>query len=170
MDNNSPREDMENISPPKPVFVKGAAKATTEKDVIDLFETIFVSKSIAGAAAAFKKECSGGDAYKNNCAHYLSNAFIKVGYGELLPNNDCVNARCSTDAKRPIRARDMKCWFEHMATEKRSSIPKNEGFWAVFQLDESAYWGGHVVIIDTDKNKFYGTDNFPSWEQFAFKW
>jgi hypothetical protein len=82
---------------------------------------------------------------------------------QLMAPADCINARCGTAAKRPIRARDMWCWFKQMATEKRSSRPKKEGFWAIFQLDESAYWGGHVIIFDSDKNVFYGTADYPNW-------
>jgi len=41
---------------------------------------------------------------------------------------------------------------------------------AVFQLDESVYWGGHVLIIDTDTGKYYGTASYPKWKQYCYKW
>jgi hypothetical protein len=128
------------------------------------------ANSGAGAAALFNDTCSGGDSYDNNCAHYLSDAFIRAGYDDLKPPAPCINARCGTVSKRPVRARDLRCWFESKAAETRTTLPSKEGFWAVFQLNESQYWGGHVVIIDTDKNGAYGTANYPNWDQFCFKW
>lgn len=156
--------------PPPPKPRKYDPKPATAKDIQQLLAATALAKSIAGAAAQYSGSCSGGDKYENNCAHYLSDAFIRAGYTELLPPNDCVNARCNTTAKRVIRAKDMWCWFKSLATESRTSLPKKEGFWAVFQLKESEYCCGHVVIIDTDTNKYYGTGNYPHWDQYAYKW
>ena len=49
---------------------------------------------------------------------------------------------------------------------------RNTGFWAVFELDESVYWGGHVCIIDTETWKVYGTGMhaFWDWEQHCHPW
>lgn len=108
--------------------------------------------------------------YANNCAHFLSNAFIQAGFAGLGSSHGCINARCSTSARRPIRAREMRCWFEAMAITTGGAVQKNTGFWAVFQLDESAYWGGHAVIIDSDSWKYYGTGWYSAWDQQSYKW
>jgi len=163
------KSKMESISPPAPPL-PGPDDPKPAALVPEHVSSVVVVKSIAGAASIYNRGCVGGDAYDNNCAHFLSDAFIRAGYLELNPPSDCVNARCSTSAKRPIRARDMWCWFQSIATDQRNKLPKNEGYWAVFQLDESQYWGGHVVIIDTDSNLYYGTGNYPSWTQYCYKW
>src|SRR5262249_48840891 len=36
-------------------------------------------RTIAAAAAAYTGRCVGGDHYDNNCAHFLSDAFIRAG-------------------------------------------------------------------------------------------
>jgi hypothetical protein len=126
--------------------------------------------TIQGAANVFMRECQGGDEYRNNCAHFLSNAFISAGFSELRKANACVHARCETSAKRPIRARDIWCWFKKKATARGSRVERDTGFWAVFQLDESQYWGGHVVIIDTATWKYYGTGWYDDWQQHSYKW
>lgn len=163
-------EAMEHIAPPPPSpSGPDDPRLATDDDVAGLARHLD-SKSIAGAAALFKKECVGADSYQNNCAHYLSDAFLRAGYDELKSPAPCVNARCGSTAKRPVRARDMWCWFQAMATETSQKLPSGKGFWAVFQLDEAAYWGGHVVIVDTDANVAYGTDNFPTWTQHCYKW
>ncbi|MFN0193791.1 MAG: hypothetical protein ACKVP5_17765 [Aestuariivirga sp.] len=164
---------MEELAPPPPPKPgKDDPKQATQANIDALISTLTVAKSIAGAAATYAGSCAGGDSYNNNCAHYLSDAFIRAGYTELNPPNDCIDSdgRCGTSAKRPIRARNMWCWFKEMATKSATTLPKNDGFWAVFQLDETAYWGGHVVIIDTDNNVSYGTGNYPDWDQYAYKW
>lgn len=135
-------------------------------------ETAEATKSIAGAAMLFHSSCAGGDnqTYKNNCAHFLSDAFFRAGYEELASPNTCITARCGTEAARPIRARDMWCWFQKMATRRQIGMPKNEGFWAVFQLDEQQYWGGHVLIVDTNTGTYFGTGCYPDWDQYAYQW
>lgn len=162
--------DMENVAPPKVEHKNGDPEKAAPNDCKNL--GVEIVRSIAGAAAAYNDKCTGGDDFPNDCAHFLSDAFIRAGYNEIANDHSCVEsgARCYTSAKRPIRARNMWCWFKRMATESRTSLPTNEGFWAVFQLDESAYWGGHVVIIDTNNNKYYGTGNFSNWDQYAYKW
>lgn len=161
---------MENELPPEYPAREGDPSAAISDDIKELSKLVTNRKSIAGAASLYNGRCKAGDAYANNCAHFLSNAFIAAGYEELLPPNECVNARCNTNAKRVIRARDMWCWFKAMAVESTNNIPNNSGFWAVFQLDETEYWGGHVVIIDSNNNKYYGTGNYSSWKQYAYKW
>lgn len=157
-------------APPSPKPRKNDPTPASPSDIVELFNLAPSSKSIAGAAAQYVGSCAGGDAYRNNCAHYLSDAFIRAGYTDLLPPNDCVNARCSTESRRVIRAKDMWCWFQSMAKESRGTLPTKEGYWAVFQLKETEYCCGHVVIIDTDNNKYFGTGNYPHWDQYAYKW
>lgn len=160
---------MEDVEPPPPPFRKADDPQPAAAAHIAQLE-VAVAKSIPGAAALYSGDCQGGDRYKNNCAHFLSDAFIRAGYSELAPPAACIEARCSTSARRPIRARNMWCWFKGMATESRTTLPRNEGLWAVFQLDESQYWGGHVLIIDTTNNVYYGTANYPNWDQYFYRW
>ncbi|MFL9897897.1 hypothetical protein PQR71_06945 [Paraburkholderia fungorum] len=161
--------EMEDHAPPSPPPLRPRdPQPATAANVKAL--DVPVTKSIAGTASLFTKACVGGDSYENNCAHFLSDAFIRAGYSELDPPSDCIHARCSTSAKRPIRARDMWCWFKSMASQSRTTLPHKEGLWAIFQLDEKQYWGGHVVIVDTDSNVYYGTANYPNWDQYCYKW
>jgi hypothetical protein len=165
------QEEMEEVAPPPPPQPgPGDAVPATEEDAAALRDPHRPPKTIAGAASIFRKACDGGDSYENNCAHYLSDAFLRAGFAELQAPAPCVTARCGTAAKRPVRARDMWCWFKSMATHTRDTLPKNEGMWTVFQLDEAAYWGGHVIIFDSDRNVYYGTAHYPSWKQHCFKW
>ncbi len=162
---------MEWLRPPMspPPKKTDSIKATVE-DIAALVRIHGLTKSIAGAASKYTGSCEGGDDYPNDCAHFLSDAFIRAGYTELLPPNDCINARCGTSSKRVIRARDMWCWFQKMATRTSRSLPSKDGFWAVFQLKEDVYWGGHVVIVDTDTGRHFGTGNYPNWDQYAYQW
>lgn len=175
MSNHKNREyqAMELFAPPQPMRFRDDDPTPGSTESQDrLQETTMVTKSIAGAASLFNTQCRGGDKYENNCAHFLSDAFIRAGYNELGSDEPCISSggRCGTAAKRPIRAREMWCWFKKMATDSDTKIERNTGVWAVFQLDENSYWGGHVVIIDTDANKYYGTGNYPAWNQYSYKW
>ncbi len=168
-------EDMENYAPPPvPPYEPGDPLPADKRDVEVLRESLTEVKSIAKAAVAYDDNCAGGDTanYQNNCAHKLSDAFIRAGYTELLPPNDCIDGdgRCGTSSKRPLRARNMWCWFKKMHTEHRTTIPSGEGVWAVFQHQPGGYWGGHVVIINTDTNRYYGTGWYKTWNQYAYKW
>ncbi len=125
--------------------------------------------ALAPVGKAYNDNCTGGDSYENNCAHFLSDAFIRGGYTELANNNPHVNARCGK-AKRPIRARDMWSWFKAKATTTSEKVERNTGWWAVFQLDETVYWGGHVALINTDTWRWYGTGWYGSWHQYAYQW
>ena len=129
-----------------------------------------VAGTLASAYAAYNDKCVGGDDQGNNCAHFLSDAFIRGGFTELLPNNPHINARCSTAAKRPVRARDMWSWFKSKAIRTSRKIEKNTGIWATFQLKESVYWGGHVIIIDTNKWKYVGRPAYFDWDQYLYQW
>jgi hypothetical protein len=125
-------------------------------------------RSLQSIAASYSGACTCRHAYENNCAHFLSNAIIAAGFTELSKSNDNIHARCTQ--QRPIRARDMKDWFHSIASTSSRKLVRNTGWWAVFQLDEAAYWGGHVCIVDTGEWRHYGTGFYPNWEQYAFKW
>ncbi|RWP58624.1 hypothetical protein [Mesorhizobium sp.] len=157
---------MEMFEPPKMLLLPGDPDAGTAQDQ----QKLSAGRTIEGAAKVFSGACTGGDVYPNNCAHFLSNAFIQAGFAGLGSSHSCINARCSTSARRPIRAREMRCWFEAMAITTGGAVQRNTGFWAVFQLDESAYWGGHAVIIDSDNWKYYGTGWYSAWDQHSFQW
>lgn len=160
----------EDLPPPPMTRTPKDPVMASQNDIQALRDRVGLTRSIAGAAAQYNEQCEGGDRYQNNCAHFLSDAFIRAGYSELGPPNNCIHARCGTSAKRPIRAKDMWCWFKSMSVRQSRTIPRNKGFWAVFQLDENEYCCGHVVIIDTDNNTYYGTGNYPSWDQYAYQW
>jgi hypothetical protein len=157
---------MEWAYPPTPRLLAGDPQAGTATDQ----QSLSSGTTIEGAAKLYLGSCAGGDSYDNNCAHYLSDAFIRTGFAELRNANDCIDARCSTTAKRPIRARDMWCWFKSGASESGGTVARDTGLWAVFQLKESVYWGGHVVIIDSGTWKYYGTGWYGDWDQYSYKW
>lgn len=164
---------MERIAPPAPTYSKDAPTQATEADRTALrqsLQTLRTGKTIAEAASLYSGYCKGGDVYQNNCAHFLSDAFILAGADDLASSHSCIEARCDTSSKRPIRARNMKCWFESRAVKTSDSIVKEAGYWAVFQLDENAYWGGHVAIIDSDSWKFFGTGWYENWKQYWYQW
>lgn len=163
-------EQMEHLPPPSPPDPQPGDARPAQEDQYPVLKELTAVKSIPGAAAMFRRQCEGKDSYENNCAHYLSDAFLRAGFTELQSPAPCINARCGTAAKRPIRARDMWCWFQQMATDTKATLPSNEGMWAVFQLDEQQYWGGHVIIFDSDRNVYYGTGHYPNWTQYCYKW
>lgn len=138
--------------------------------------------TIEGAAKVFMRSCDGNQSYDNNCAHFLSNAFIKAGFAELVSPNECVGARCNKEgctispylSRRPIRAKDLKCWFQSKARESSTSVNAGSGFWAVYQ-ERGSDGQGHVAILDANAWKFYGTGWFHTndpegWSHRYFKW
>ncbi|TDD05271.1 hypothetical protein E1292_17610 [Nonomuraea deserti] len=149
------REDMENIPPPPSVYVSGAPTPAR-----------VATPPLSEVGERYNARCFGGDSYENNCAHFLSDAFIRAGYTELLPPNDHVAARCP--AKRPIRARNMWSWFKAKAVRTSRVVEENTGWWAVFQID--GYWGGHVVLLDSDNMKWYGTAWHSDHNQYLYQW
>ena len=166
-----PDEAMENIAPPQPALDPKAPKPAGAEDFERLRDpdlTVRGRKSLIDIAASYIGSCSCRHAYANNCAHFLAHAFIDAGWTELSQANPIFNARCGT--KRPIRAREMRDWFRSVSTSRTNKLDRNTGYWAVFQLDEQVYWGGHVCIVDTDAWRWYGTGFYPNWTQDAFKW
>ncbi|MGY3494367.1 hypothetical protein [Bradyrhizobium sp. USDA 4502] len=164
---------MEDLPEPPTVIVPGMPVQASDLHRQRLQALAPGASSIAAAAAAYNGACVGGDHYANNCAHFLSDAFIRSGTNELVAGQSAdgyFHARCGTHAERPIRARDMWQWFQSKATTTSRALAHNTGIWAVFQLDESVYWGGHVVIVDTDAWAFHGTGCHWNWDQYAYKW
>jgi len=151
-----PIEQMEFIRPPA-LHLKG-----------DALNVILPALSLVGAK--WNNSCSGNDSYPNNCAHFLSDAFIRAGYTELSAPNDCIHARCDSASRRPVRARDMWDWFKSKATKTSRTRKANTGWWAIFQLNEAEYWGGHVVLWDSDTDTKYGTSWWPDWDQYLYQW
>jgi hypothetical protein len=158
---------MEHLPPPPPRF---DPNAPTPGDPSKLERKRAGQPSLEMVASYWADSCVGGDALANNCAHFLSDAFIRSGYTELNPPATCINARCETSAKRPLRARDMWCWFQSRATKTSTQLTKGTGWWAAFQLKETVYWGGHVVLFDSNNWKYYGTGWYPDWDQHLYQW
>jgi hypothetical protein len=160
---------MERIPAPQSLVVRDAP---TEGSVVtNIPAKPVASPKLADVARYWGKCCIGADQFENNCAHFLSDAFIRCGFSELSAANDCVEAgaRC-TPSKRPVRARNMWCWFQKKATKTSTAPTKGTGWWAVFQLKESEYWGGHVALLDSDNWKFYGTGWYANWDQHLYQW
>jgi len=156
-------EAMEYIAPPAPEEVPGMPTAASA--VGEVMPTAVVPP-LSSVGANWRNSCAGGDRFSNNCAHFLSDAFIRAGYTDLQGFGE----RCYTPAKRPIRAREMWSWFNTRAVRRCNTVQRNTGWWAVFQLDESVYWGGHVALLDSDSWQYYGTGWYANWRQHLYQW
>ncbi|MCB8904339.1 MULTISPECIES: hypothetical protein [unclassified Streptomyces] len=161
-------EEMEHIAPPRPVEAAGAPRYGADSSLAVVPPALMPLLSSVGSL--YTERCVGGDSYTNNCAHFLSDAFIRAGYTELAVANPHINARCGTTARRPVRARDMWSWFQSKAVRTSNRLDPYTGWWAVFQLDESVYWGGHVVLFDSDSWSYYGTGWHGTWHQYLYQW
>jgi hypothetical protein len=125
----------------------------------------------------YRGTCDCGEVLENNCAHYLSDAFIRAGYAELDGGTGGLfrrhHGKIVCKAGRPVRARELREWFEEMATDTRDGEPSDDGYWAVFQHDPDRYWGGHVAIHKHDGEDYdwVGTGDYPGWEtQEHYRW
>ncbi|MFZ3493284.1 hypothetical protein ACODT5_08650 [Streptomyces sp. 5.8] len=163
-------EHMEMIAPPSAVETPGAP-GRAEPTVVPEGVPKSMMPLLSSVAHYWTESCVGGDSYPNNCAHFLSDAFIRAGYTELVVANPHIHARCGTWAHRPVRARDMWSWFQSKAIRHSRTPAPHTGWWAVFQLDETVYWGGHVVLFDSDTWTFYGTGSWHgTWHQYLYQW
>ena len=119
-------------------------------------------------------ECGNKYGYKNNCAHYLSNALIRAGYSALY-GGDGYEMRdrngfnvCSKG--RPLRARELRDWFIKEFGEPHS-VPR-KGINVVYQkradgqehvlLKEYVYsysWWQRKLIPKDHR----GTGDYPNW-------
>lgn len=167
------------LAPPATKLKKGEPREATEKDHKAIMRTPIPSLSLV--AANWKKSCILGDTEQNNCAHYLSDAFIRAGYTELAHGAATtppeITAWCDyndpprNSQARVIRAREMNAWFQSKCSKPLTAKPVKKGFFAVFQLDEAAYWGGHVLLYDSDSDTFYGTGAYWAWPtQLFYQW
>lgn len=184
--------DSENYHPPPPALVTGAptpaltrAKSfeveLTPKDTPQLSSIADVWDAVCRDCGGAQPVscCAGSQKFENNCAHFLSDALIRCGFTELLTDSSlyrCDKSNCKIpNARRPIRAREMWAWFQKKATKRQEKVPwnqikKNSGWWAVFQLNEPEYWGGHVIVLNTNNWEYYGTCSYPKWDQYAYQW
>jgi hypothetical protein len=169
------RLDSENLSPLPSILTANSPEEGGPGDQAILK----VGMTIEGAAKLFKHSCSGGQEYPDNCAHFLSDALILAGFSKLGAAHSCVSARCtkpgcSAVSKRPIRAKDIRCWFKENAKTTDTSVAKHSGFWAVYQ-ERQADGQGHVVVLDANAWKFYGTGWFEAgtpdnWKHEYYQW
>lgn len=114
--------------------------------------------SLNNVGGKYYAGCTCGTRYDNNCAHFLSNAFVLAGYGDLLTSS-LITARCPH--KRPIRAQDMLKWFQAKKTGFYGGrVQRSTGWWAVYQ--ETSGWQ-HVVVIDSTNWLYYGTGDYYDW-------
>lgn len=125
--------------------------------------------ALSEVAKQYHEGCVCGDKNtfkKHNCTHYLSNAFIKAGYTELL-DSPMFTVRCTAD--RPVRAQELMKWFQSKSMQFHSGRPEpNTGYWASYQ--EKPGWR-HVTLIDSNTGKFYGTADCPKWPvQWNYQW
>jgi hypothetical protein len=186
------RVEMENLAPPIPEIVDGApTPALSRSDAYELRVIPNLTPKISDIAKVWDGSCrdcsgeypssccKGGQKFPNNCAHFLSDAMIRAGFSDLLTDSalyKCDKSNCGCpQERRPIRAREMWAWFQNKATKKQEkiswkNISKNSGWWAVFQLNETEYWGGHVIVLDTDRWEYYGTCSYPAWDQYCYQW
>lgn len=109
--------------------------------------------------------CGNKEGYKNNCAHYLSNAMIIGGYSEIDGGTGrekrIVNGFCVCSAGRAIRAKEMRSWFGRKWTKHLA--PRN-GINVVYQ--ERADGQGHVLLKQYSGGKsagYRGTGDFADW-------
>jgi hypothetical protein len=157
---------MEHVRPPKPLLDPSDPRPGPP---VSHIPSPLPSPTLKDVASYWSDACLGKDTYDNNCAHFLSDAFIRSGFSELKDPNDCIEARCEP-ASRPLRARNMWCWFKKKAKKTSSQPTRNTGWWTVFQLDEKVYWGGHVALLDTDSWTYYGTGWYSKWSQHLYQW
>lgn len=122
--------------------------------------------SLEDAAKAYNETCAGGDRVSNNCAHFLSDAFIRAGFTEL-ETSDLITERCPHG--RPLRAQEMLKWFQSKAERFHSGrLEPNSGYWASYQEKPGRR---HVTILDTSTGKFYGTADCKDWPvQWNYQW
>ena len=110
-------------------------------------------------------ECGNSNGYRNNCAHYLSDALIRAGYNEIDGGKGeetrIVNGFCVCSAGRPLRAKEMRDWFARKFS-KHSEL--SAGLNVVYQ-ERSRDRQGHVLIKNGTTGEHRGTGDFPEWNQ-----
>ncbi|MGG7666493.1 hypothetical protein [Dyadobacter sp. BHUBP1] len=175
---------IEDVSPIHRSELGHSLRSATDEDIKVVLDSLPVAGSLASVATHFSNCCTLTDVEENNCAHFLSDAFIKAGYSELKKSarNRNITEWCDWDSvaksgdARPVRALDMKNWFNSMASRTETVIQSNNGFWAVYQ-ENQLNGQGHVLLYDSNEKIVYGTKDmqgvpyfFRSWRQFFYQW
>ncbi|MCF6284971.1 MAG: hypothetical protein L3K26_07260 [Candidatus Hydrogenedentes bacterium] len=144
----------------------GCAKSHHDRDLRGAWADY--EPTLKQVAKAYTQTCVGGDRESNNCAHFLSDAFIRAGYTELL-DSPLVTQRCKGGAGRVVRAQDMLKWFQSKSKRFHSGrLEPNTGYWAIYQEKPGRH---HVAIIDSSTGKFYGTADCKNWPvQWNYQW
>ena len=143
-----------------------------ESDAVDTpsdmptYEALNPHGIIKRAYELYENRCECGRRYANNCAHFLSNAYMKAfkfpykeGSITSFPQGMEV-----CPAGRPIRAKEMQAWFKSISTDFRADHAGiNQWYWNVYQEDSSGQ--GHVCIHKHANGSFgfKGTGNYPQW-------
>jgi hypothetical protein len=130
-----------------------------------------IQRALWLAYGAYRGSCDCGESLGNNCAHYLSDALIRAGYGELDGGKGGLyrrrNGRIVCKSGRPVRAKEMRDWFASKAIDTRTNEPEADipdGYWAVYQ--ERARDGqGHVLLHHHTGGSYSyrGTGDYPTW-------
>mgnify|MGYP001408018729 CR=1 FL=1 len=139
--------------------------------LISRTEAAAIQRTPEEAFKNFTDSCTCGEDLGNNCAHYLSDAFIRAGYSELDGGKGGLyrrkKGRTVCKHGRPVRARELETWFAAKAKQKsKKNDHSKPGFWAVWQ-GGGTYWGGHVAVHE-HKGKgtphdVRGTGDYPQW-------
>jgi hypothetical protein len=112
---------------------------------------------LVGAFNLYRDNCTCGNRYDNNCAHFLSNAFLLQAPNYRFPNQ---LAKCPHG--RLIRAKEMLDWFRTISTGYRQNCNGiTEGIWFTYQESGGQ---GHVVLHNHAGGLTWrGTGNYPGW-------
>ena len=148
------------------LVLPGCAKSRHDRGLRGL--GVEYQPTLEQVAKAYTQTCVAGDRESNNCAHFLSDAFIRAGYTELL-DSPLVTQRCKGGAGRVVRAQDMLKWFQSKAKRFHSGrLKPNTGYWACYQEKPGRH---HVTIIDSSTGKYYGTTDCKNWPiQWNYQW
>lgn len=105
----------------------------------------------------FRKSCTYGNSYDNNCARYLSNAFFLAAPDYRFPAS---YAKCPHG--RLIRAKEMLAWFRTIQSQfKQNCSGITQHVWFVYQESGGQ---GHVVLHRHHGGfAWKGTGNYPNW-------
>ena len=113
----------------------------------------------------YTNSCVCGNAYANNCAHYLSNALILGGFSEIDGGKGADlrirNGFCVCRSGRPVRAKEMRDWFGRKWTHH--STPPTNGICLVYQ-EGNGKDDRHVLLKkyqDGRKIGHVGTGDYP---------
>jgi len=130
-----------------------------------------IQRALFLAYSNYRGRCECRENLGNNCAHYLSDALIRAGYGELDGGKGSLyrrrNGRIVCKSGRPVRAKELRDWFASKATNTLTNEPESDipdGYWAVYQ--ERARDGqGHVLLHKHSGSAYTwrGTGNYPRW-------